>query len=201
MVRRLLAALLILAPSAAHADDTHFAPPDIVSEEDPALRKAFAVSANPLGALVGRYSLTAEYSPRPHHALVLTPVGYIAEPSGSESFRSIGGEIGYRYYLSKQGPFGPFAGGSFILGRNSYSREAGERSTALSLDYVSYGVAADLGFAFEPTRHMVVALGGGVQYTAASEAPPFLGGRHEGPDFWYGPGLRPRLTASVGVVF
>lgn len=133
--------------------------------------------------------------------MVLTPVAYLASPSSQESFRGFGGELGYRYYLSKDGPFGFFAGGSLLLGRYTYSRTAGERSNAMSLDYVSFGAAADVGYAFQVARHVVVALAGGVQYTGASQEPPFNGGANEGPDFWYGPGVRPRLTASVGWVF
>jgi len=109
---------------------------DLFAAEKPTARSSdsgrrwVALTLNPIAPLIGRWGGNIEILPVRHHGIVLsgsyvtrsdcctsTP-SVTAGPSPEDSplLRGGFGEIGYRYYTSRQGPEGLFFGPSFVAG-------------------------------------------------------------------------------------
>jgi hypothetical protein len=186
--------LLLLPPSAARADE--------IDEGEPF--RSIDIQANPLGVVVGRYSLDLEYLPAPHHAVHLTPVGYYAIPATADSFQGFGAEAGYRWYSGADGPEGFFVGGSFLIGGYEYAHTPMTPSTLDPADdtqFLSIGGAIDAGFQWVALGNFAIGAGAGVAYTATTQQPRFGYANHAWEDLVYGEGVRPRVLLSVGTAF
>ncbi|MDP9035983.1 MAG: hypothetical protein M3O50_14380 [Myxococcota bacterium] len=166
--------------------------------------KSVALQGNPLGLLVGRYSVDLAFLPEPHHALHLTAIGYYALPGVDDSFRGFGGELGYSWYSGEHGAHGLFAGASFLVGEYRYVHATANPSTLDVPDdthFVSLGAAVDGGFQAIVLGNLAVGAGVGIQYTADTARPHFEYVNHPWHDALYGPGVRPRILVSVGAAF
>ena len=113
------------------------------------------------------------------------------------AFVGVGGELGYRFYAWRDGPFGPFFGLSFLAGY--YHTQA----TFYALDpkafrYAQYGPAVDLGWSVHLDRTTVLALALGAQYTGVDVDPRSL---NELTRLLVGDGPRPRGQVQVGKTF
>jgi hypothetical protein len=188
------ALVLLLRAAAARADD--------IDEGEPF--RSIDIQLNPIGIVVGRYTLDLEYLPAPHHAVHLTPVGYYAVPASMDTFQGFGAEAGYRWYSSANGPEGIFVGGSFLIGGFEYAHSTANPSTLDPADdtqFVSLGGAIDAGFQWVPLGNFAFGAGAGVAYTVYTEQPRFNYANHSWEDLVYGSGLRPRVLLSVGTAF
>jgi hypothetical protein len=189
-----LAVVALLRPSTACADEI----------DEGAPFRSIDLQANPLGIVVGRYSLDLEYLPAPHHAVHLTPVGYYAIPATADFFQGFGAEAGYRWYSGSDGPEGIFVGGSFLIGGYEYAHTPASPSPLDPADdtqFVSVGGAIDAGFQWVALGNFAFGAGAGVAYTATTQQPRFGYANHSWEDLVYGSGFRPRLLLSVGTAF
>jgi hypothetical protein len=168
--------------------------------------KSVALAGNPLGFIIGRYSVDLEYLPVPHHALHLTPVGYYALPGTGDQLTGFGAEVGYRWYSGVNGPEGFFVGGSFLAGDYEYIHGTAQQVPS-PLDmpddtqYVSLGGAIDVGYQAVVLGNFALGGGLGAQYTVFTEQPHFEYLSHPWHDLLYGSGLRPRVLLSVGAAW
>jgi len=193
------------APPATEAAPVAAPPPGAVlvpvgAPEEP---HPFTIMANPLGLLIGRYSLQLEYQPVLHHAITLTPF-YTHAPvkvtiDGHEidggSLNGGGAELGYRFYTGKKGPNGFFVGPSFLFGSYTQSFE-GQKGDS----FTSMGGAVDFGGQAVIGSGFVIGGGFGIQWTKTSKdintenlnlASAIIAGG----------GTRPRFLFSVGYAF
>lgn len=132
-------------------------------------RTQFAISANPLNFIIGRYGLNFEYQPIAHHGVILTPYFLYLNGNGrddcsdancKDSLRGGGLELGYRFYTSKRGFHGFFASPSLLVttfdsGSTYYGSESHRNHTSL-------GVAFDVGGQWQ-VGHFIIGGGIGVQ--------------------------------------
>ncbi|AKU93907.1 hypothetical protein AKJ09_00571 [Labilithrix luteola] len=163
----------------------------------PPMPRRFVLELAPLSFILRRYGGGAEVLVCDHHAIVGSaywfPTWTTKPDSFGNEFRGWGGEIGYRYYLGERGPRGFFAGASFLFGSFVGIPQIGER-----VDFQSYGGALDMGYQAILSGWLVLGIGLGIQYTAATESIP----RQELPvSTFANSGIRPRFLASVGVAF
>ena len=166
--------------------------------------RSVLLQVNPLGFAIGRYSADLEYLPQPHHALHLTPVGYLAVPGVADLFQGFGAEVGYRWYSGAAGPQGLFLGASFLACDCHYTHTTPDPSAidiGEDVQFVSLGGAIDAGFQVVVLGNFAAGIGGGVQYTADTSQPHFEYEQHSLHELLYGPGLRPRALLSVGAAF
>lgn len=116
--------------------------------------KRFAITANPLSIVVGRWSVNFEYLPARHHAIIVVPSLWTMSATsnfGSDktesSFRYLGGELGYHFYTGNRGANGFFVGPSLVYmnmkvtDTSTTSAGTTEASASSSL----YGMALDIG--------------------------------------------------------
>lgn len=163
----------------------------------PSTPRRFVLEIAPLSFILRRYGGGAEVLVASHHAIVGSaywfPTWTTKPDSFENEFRGWGGEVGYRYYLGEYGPRGFFAGASFLFGSFVGIPQVGDR-----VSFESYGGALDLGYQAIVADWLVLGLGAGIQYTAATESLP----RQELPvSIFANAGVRPRFLASVGVAF
>jgi len=185
---------LLVASGVARADDL---------DGEPRF-KSVAVQANPLGFVIGRYSLDLEYLPAPHHALHATPFYEYALPGTGDQLSGFGGEIGYRFYTGEHGPHGFFAGVSGLVAELEYIHGNPAKvpnDQANDTQYVQLGAALDAGYQIVILGNLCAGVGAGLQYTVDTIDPVFEYSSHPWHDLVYGWGLRPRALLQVGAAF
>jgi hypothetical protein len=200
--------VLLVAP-AAHADAPAVSTANEQTIEKKPLKepKFLAIEGNPLGLLIGRYSLQVEWVPATHHALVLNPhFDHVSADIGSgnlsytEAFTGFGTEVGYRFYTGKRGMEGFFIGPSLLLGTYSTSvtAVAGSATGAASTSFTSIGGAVDLGGQAVIGPGVVLGAGFGLQYSSVDKSFADL---PLTASILAGGGWRPRFLLSVGYAF
>lgn len=185
--RRHLAALAFLAPSLAHAQDA-------IVEQDPPTRH-FAVYVNPLSLVVDRYGGSIEVLLASHHAIEAGAY-YVYSATNSDTnnvFSGVGGELGYRFYLGKNGFRGFYAGPSFLIAALEATPQTGA-----SVSFVNLGGALDIGWEALVVDRVLVGLGVGAQYTAATKSFP---AQQIPASVYANDGIRPRVSVAIGVAF
>lgn len=184
-----LAGLLSSRPARA-ADEVGAPPP----EPEPVTRR-LALYFNPLSLLVDRYGASLEVMLASHHAVVAGAY-YVYCATNSDSanlFEGVGGELGYRFYLGRNGPRGFYVGPSFSIAALTAVPQAGP-----SVGYLDLGGALDLGYQALVADRVLVGIGAGAQYTVATRSFP----QQEVPASVYANGgLRPRVSLAIGVAF
>jgi hypothetical protein len=85
----------------------------------------------------------------------------------SQSFKGFGGELGYRYYGSRGGARGFFAGPSFLLESITATPYRGSQTS-----YMGYGIAGDVGYEALVADTIAVTVGAGLQYTFFDKSIP-----------------------------
>jgi hypothetical protein len=166
--------------------------------------KSVLIQGNPLGFIIGRYSLDLEYVLAPHHAIHATAIFYYALPGTDDQLSGPGAELGYRFYTGRYGPHGFFAGASFLVGEYEYIHG---NPNGVVLDpsndtqYVQLGGAIDAGYQLIVLENLAVGAGVGGQYTVDTIAPNFEFQNHPYHDLFYGAGLRPRVLLQIGAAF
>jgi hypothetical protein len=183
------------APPAPTAPDPPAAPP-------PRFPQHF-VFGNGLALLLTRLSIGYELLPVAHHSIGLSIHGQYGGGIASElvglngSFVGLGGELGYRFYAWRDGPFGPFVGVSFLMG---YYHTQGTfyRIDPNAFRYLQFGPAVDFGWSVHLDRTTVLAVGLGAQYTFVDVDPRSL---QDLPRLLVGDGPRPRGQIQVGKTF
>ena len=124
--------------------------------------------------------------------------GIITELIGMKgAFAGIGGELGYRFYAWRDGPFGPFIGWSFI-GGVYHTQATFYRIDPRAYRYGQYGPAFDFGWSAHLDRTTVLAVSLGAQYTLTTVDPREL---NEVTRLLVGDGPRPRGGIQVGKTF
>lgn len=187
------ATLLVLLPARARAGGVDVDAPPRSDEAEPEARH-FAVYLNPLSLIVDRYGASVEVMLASHHALEAGAYYvYCATNSDSNNvFSGVGGEIGYRFYLERNGPRGFYLGPSFLLAALTALPQAGA-----SVDYLNLGGALDLGYQALLGR-VLVGIGAGAQYTVATKDFPQ---QQLAASVYANSGLRPRVSLAIGVAF
>jgi len=175
-------------------------------DDDDSDLKRISITANPLGLVISRYSITGEFLLARHHALNLSPF-YTSVPVKVNdveisSFSGFGTELGYRFYTGSKGPNGFFVGPSFLF--SSYSQSAtvvtGTTAKTGEQSFTSLGGAIDIGGQGVIGPGIVIGGGFGMQYTSNSV-------EINTNDFNLasaviaGGGLRPRFLFSIGFAF
>ena len=161
-------------------------------EPEPVARH-LAVYVNPLSLLVDRYGGSLEVMLASHHA-VEAGAYYVYCATNSDSgntFEGVGGELGYRFYLGRNGPRGLYLGPSFLLAALTAIPKAGP-----SVGYLDLGGALDLGYQALVADRVLVAIGAGAQYTAATKSFPV---QQVPASVYANDGLRPRVSLAIGV--
>lgn len=192
------AASAFAQPTAGIPRDTGVDRPEKGSDFHP-----FSIEANPAALAISRYSLQAEWAFAPHHALVINPqytnlTADVTASSGgtsvtyAEEFSGFGGELGYRFYTGERGMNGLFVGVSALGGAYRAQSPLADKS------FTSFGGAVDVGWQAIVGPGIVLGVGGGLQYTQASE--DFLDLPLSAAVI-AGSGVRPRLLFSVGYAF
>jgi hypothetical protein len=176
---------------------------DVPVDQD-ALEKRFAIGINPLGIIIGRYSLQGEVMLAKHHSLQVNPhfnyTPVSANINGADvdlgKFVGFGGELGYRFYSGSRGPAGFYAGASFLAAYYTQSSGAGGGSQAFG----SFGGAIDIGG--QAVIGPGITLGGGVglQYTKTTES-IVTDNLNLAAVIVAGGGFRPRFLLHVGFAF
>lgn len=158
---------------------------------------------NGLALVLTRLSVGYEYLYIAHHSLGFSIHGQYGGGIASElvgvkgAFVGLGGEVGYRFYAWRDGPFGPFLGLSFLAGYY-HTQSSIFRIDPKAFRYLQYGPAVDLGWSVHLDRTTVLAVALGAQYTAVTVDPLTL------PDLTrllVGDGPRPRGQIQVGKTF
>jgi len=158
---------------------------------------------NGLSLLITRLSVGYEYLPVAHHSIGINLFaqyggGIITELLGMKgAFAGIGGELGYRFYAWRDGPFGPFIGGS-LIGAVYHTQATFYRIDPRAYRYGQYGPALDFGWSAHLDRTTVLAVSLGAQYTFTSVDPSDL---NEVTRLLVGDGPRPRGGIQVGKTF
>lgn len=214
--RAILTTIALLAiPTIARAQEP------VISPNDPALMPTppappprfpqFFLFGNGLALLISSLSFGLELLPVTHHSIGLNVHGQYGgiigqilkwtdiEPHEKGVFVGGGGELGYRFYAYRDGPFGPFIGFSFMA--NFYHAQDSLTDfsvTSNSVNYVQYGPATDIGWSFHLDKTTVVALSLGAQYTFITIDSSRLA---DLTALLVGDGIRPRAGIQVGKVF
>ncbi|HSQ67941.1 MAG TPA: hypothetical protein VLM85_32245 [Polyangiaceae bacterium] len=182
---------LLSTPAVRAAPDGVDAPPP---EPEPVARH-LALYVTPLSLLVDRYGASLEVMLASHHAIEAGAY-YVYCSTNSDSgnlFEGVGGELGYRFYLGRNGPRGLYVGPSFLLAALTATPQAGP-----SVGYLDLGGALDLGYQALVADRVLVAIGAGAQYTVATKSFP----EQQVPASVYANGgLRPRVSLAIGVAF
>ncbi|MFO0739187.1 MAG: hypothetical protein U0270_25035 [Labilithrix sp.] len=165
--------------------------------------RTFDLSVNPLGLLIGRYSIQGEIMLVPHLAVTINPVftySTVTVGSGQSeteigSLMGFGGELGGRFYSGKRGPEGFFVGPSFL-----FSSNRGKGWGGVEQSFLAYGAALDIGGQVLFDSGFTFSGGFGIQYTKTSEeisADNF----NLASAIVAGGGIRPRFLVSLGYAF
>jgi hypothetical protein len=202
------AAVAALLGRAALAEEPP--PVDVAIHEPRPPRRVVAVEFNPLSLIIGRLSANVVVAPTDHYSLILSPFYawattqpiYVSPSDGSgpptlplptQHFSGFGSELGYRYYFGRGGPRGFFVGPSLIAGWFTATAQNGSQ-----LQYLDYGLAADVGYEMLVADRVALSLGGGLQYTTTSKSLP---NQQFPAEIYANAGLRPRVLLSCGWAF
>ncbi len=165
--------------------------------EEPAPPAArWAVGANPLAVVLGRYGGDVQHLVAPGNALVLSVhVDYASKEFGPLDYSSsapvwgVGGEAGWRFFPGAPGMRGLFLGASVLGGWDSidyYGRRFG---------LYGFGLAGDIGGQAELSEHVFLTIGGGLQRLWTRRYPSDVA---PGVSWVMGAGFDPRLLLAVG---
>lgn len=165
--------------------------------------KRVNISVNPLGLLIGRYSIQGDIMLVPHLAVTINPVithsTVTVESGGKEaeigSLTGFGGEVGGRFYTGKRGPEGFFVGPSFLFSSNTGKGWGGGEQS-----FLAYGAALDLGGQVMFDSGFTFSGGFGLQYTTTSEEIT-ANNFNLASAIVAGGGIRPRFLISLGYAF
>lgn len=155
------------------------------------------VDGEVVGAVLGRYAVTAQLLPTPHQAVSATAWYHLpglAFP-WDDGLSGFGGELGWRLYSGARGPEGLFLGSSAVLGHHVTERAGW---------FTSGGVAVDVGWSALYSGRSIgrvdgkvhVALSAGLQMLAADVDASRL---RPLPELLVGAGLHPRLAFAIGL--
>jgi len=198
--------LVSRAANAQSADQGHESTPpqpraDTAADVDiklapfsPPQRRYVVIELTPLNLEIRRYGGQVEIMPAEHHAVQLSAY-YFNWTTGADSFnntfRGIGGEMGYRYYFGDAGPRGFFLGPSFLLGAFD-----GVPQNGAVVHFENLGGAFDVGYQALLFDRLSLGAGLGLQYTAPTVDIP----HQEVPASTVAnAGLRPRFLLAFGV--
>ena len=160
----------------------------------------YAVEANPLAIIIGRYSFQFEWLPISHHALVVNPhFDYAGISVNGESVGHViggGAEIGYRFYTSRHNLAGFYAGPSLLFG--TYSSGGGDSE---SVSFQSIGLAVDIGGQAVIGPGIVIGGGFGLQYSKTTKDFGSTDGLNLASEILVGSGFRPRFLFTIGYAF
>lgn len=195
-------------PPAPVRDPGPVAPPPVIAPPPPPFVPPprfpqHFLFGNGLSLLITRLSVGYEYLPVAHHSVGFSIYGQygggiITELLGMKgAFAGVGGELGYRFYAWRDGPFGPFIGFSFISGVY-HTQATFYRIDPNSYRYAQYGPAFDFGWSAHLDRTTVLAVSLGAQYTFTSVD---AHGLNEVTRLLVGDGPRPRGGIQVGKTF
>jgi len=179
-----------------------------------ALPSLFALTSNPLSLLIGRYGVSFEYKPAPHHSLVLAPhYDYLSgNPGGdygyayTDTLSGGGAELGYRFYSGALGFDGFFAGPSLLIAKHRLATTTQvsnppEGFVSESIKFTSVGVALDAGWQWQ-LGHFIIGGGIGVRYAKLNEHLRLTSaGTDLLIDWSAGAGVRPRIAVNLGYAF
>lgn len=178
-------------------------------------RNQYAITLNLIDPLIGRFGLSVELQPVPHHGLIVTPhYDYLnGRPwdycsACSASLEGAGVELGYRFYSGTRGFHGFYAGPWLFaaqhrlvtLYENHDNPEAPTREA--EPPFTTLGAAVDVGGRWQ-LGHWVIGGGVGIQYTRILDGEFYMAWRDAGVymDLIANSGLRPRAAVSVGCAF
>ena len=187
-----------------------YAVPATVVQEPKPIPKQFAITANPLNLIIGRYGINFEYQPILHHGLILSPHydSVNEDVNGSDinghlqtykdSFTGFGAELGYRFYSGDKGFNGFFVSPSLLLASYKSSGYPLLGVTSGNQSFTSIGWAWEVGGQAQIGGGFVIGGGGGLQYTKVSKDfadLPFAAAVIAGG------GWRPRVLFNLGYAF
>jgi hypothetical protein len=190
-IRPVVASFVFLCAVSARASEPE---PDKVARhaEEPTFIR-HALQGNLAVAPLGRYGLSFEWLPIPHHALVLS--AYRQTPGLASMINGgllgLGGEVGWRVYSSARGPMGLFVGPSVL----------GAFHTSDNTDWFgSFGGAVDAGYGFQfrRPRFFHVTFASGAQFLMAGVE---RGDLARGARLLVGPGFAPRMQLAAGMAW
>ena len=167
----------------------------------------FAVTLNPLNAIIGRFGFTFEFQPVLHHGLVAT-AHYVAladtgRPDGNYAVADVlqgaDAEVGYRLYTGSKGFNGLFVGPSVLAGKYEIMHVSTIDADTRHDIFDKFGAAFEVG-AQEQFGNFIIGGGVGIQYTVGN------------PEYYLqeelsfiratlGSGWRPRLLFNLGYAF
>lgn len=160
--------------------------------------KTVAIELTPLGLFVGHYGASIEVVPAAHHGIVLSgfylstsnraPSADSTAPPITNTWRGLGGELGYRYYFGARGPHGLYLGPSLLAG--SYH--------GAGYDFRDLGGALDVGYQ-AILGPAIIGLSAGAQYVHVDHDIPEQGDLYA--DVHVRSAVRPRAGLTVGVAF
>jgi hypothetical protein len=153
----------------ASADEERTADADAPQAEHAERRVPYALSFNPGAFFIGHYGGQVEYSPMPHHALVVSLAYVSASTSDSPrsttpNIKGFASEVGWRLYSGSSGPVGAFFGPSLVGG--IYVDPATNQSE--SKPFTILGGALDAGFQARLGSWVLLGAGLGVQTNTVS---------------------------------
>jgi hypothetical protein len=202
----LLASLLLVAAASRPAAAEPEPAVDVVIRDPLPPPRRVVIAWNPLPLFtISKVSFDVVVVPREHHALVISPFYawastapiYVFDDAGNptqlpeQKFSGFGAELGYRYYLGRNGPRGLFVGPSLILGAFTATAQNGSQTS-----YVDIGGAVDVGYQLLLAERVSLSLGGGVQVAGPDHSLP----AQQFPARIYANfGVLPRLLISIGV--
>lgn len=170
------------------------------SDDEPELKR-LSLEINPLGLVIGRYSISGEYMLARHHAVTLTPSYTSTSIKVNDvevgALSGFGGEAGYRLYTGSKGANGFFVGPSLLVA--SFTSESVVKGGA-SQSFTSIGGALDIGGQWIIGPGVVLGFGAGLQYTKNSEELT-TDGLNLASAAIAGGGVRPRFLLAVGYSF
>ncbi len=165
--------------------------------------RPLTIEWNPIAVVLLRASFNIEYAIVPHHAVVFSPhfgsLGVSTSGNGfseSDTYTTIGAELGYHYWTGERGASGFFIGPSLVFDHTSESLTCSDPSCTggAGVSFTSYGIAVDLGGQHIFDNGFTLGGGFGLQYLAASTTVNASGLAHFS-------GVLPRFLLSVGYSF
>jgi hypothetical protein len=157
-------------------------------------RRYFTIELAPLDFEIRHYGGQIEVIPVEHHAIQAELYYFnwvTGDDSDNNTFRGVGGELGYRYYFGDAGPRGLFIGPSFLMGVFE-----GIPKVGATVNFENFGGAVDVGYQAVLLDRLVLGAGLGLQYTAPTASIP----HQEIPaSIIANAGLRPRFILALGI--
>lgn len=203
----------VAAPATPPATTQPATPERKDKDDDDEPLKHVAIEANPLGILIGHYSVQLELMPWRHSAFIINPhFDHVTSDVSSgdstgntisytESFTGFGTELGYRFYTGRTAMSGFYFGPSVLLGTYTASANdvvTGAGSQSSSISFQQIGGAVDIGGQAVVGPGIVIGGGFGLQYTSVNQSFRDL---PLTASILAGGGIRPRFLLSVGYAF